>query len=196
MNNLEFLSKERIETTIRILEQVKNQGGELDLTRFSTLEVDRLEQVHPCGNSACIMGYVSLSKEWEEAGGATERGVPMLKVPEGEWNYSSRKELASLWFTGKDITVKSLLEVNEGERTLAVVLAEAMCLLLEEDELEDLSGNMQRDLLNLLPEVEDEELWELNDRILHAITGMSPYAVDIDDAIKALNWLLTLEITK
>lgn len=196
MNNSEFLSKERIETTIRILKQVKKQGGELDLTHFSTLEVDRLEQVHPCGNTACIMGYVSLSDEWAEAGGATTNGGPKLKVPYGSKNYWGSSELASMWFTGKDMTEESLIEVEKGGRTLAVVLAESICLLLEEDSIEDLTDNVRDELFNLLSVDMEEGIYGLNDEIIEAVYGKEAGAVTVEDAITALEWLLTLEITK
>lgn len=195
MNNSEFLSKERIETTIRILEQVKNQGGELGLTHFSTLEVNRLEQVHPCGNTACIMGYVSLSEEWEAAGGATDRGRPRLKVPKNNYSYAGDSELASMWFTGKELNKKSLIEVQK-QRTIAVVLSEAICLMLSEEYIEDLPDNVRDELHELLSIDRLERVRDLHEEIIKAITGKESEDVTIDDAIKALEWFLTLEITK
>lgn len=35
-----------------------------------------IEELHTCGNTACIAGYVGLTQRWRDLGGVCEQGVP------------------------------------------------------------------------------------------------------------------------
>lgn len=205
MLDLNYLSKDRIETTIDILKRVKKFGGKLDLGVFSAYDnVSTLEDIHPCGNAACILGYVSLSQEWQEAGGDTINGNPLIKgMPYVD--RMDRHHYAALWFTGNPINSESFHYISgvSRERTLAAILAEAVCLLLKEDYAEELDTEIVEELNKLfkvsLLDISTNEYpysRELNYLLIDLIYRKDIDEIGVDEAIEALEWLSTLEITK
>lgn len=86
------MNRDNIQTTIAILQRAKK----FDITsyqrpdniddmyddpewRFATTE----EELHACGNSACIAGYVAVSPEWRALGGVSSNGGPVTDTAFG-----------------------------------------------------------------------------------------------------------------
>lgn len=41
-----------------------------------TMYAQNIEELHTCGNTACIAGYVGLTQRWRDLGGECHQGVP------------------------------------------------------------------------------------------------------------------------
>lgn len=99
------MNRKNIYATIEILHHAQNfdiTGFQTD-PRFNALEgfnghpkrVGTIEELHQCGNTACIAGYVALSPAWRDFGGRCEEGVPKLK--ELGANLSIEEGLQKFW---------------------------------------------------------------------------------------------------
>ncbi len=74
------MNRENIETTIAILRRAQN----FEIRSFQQArnhphkQVATEEELHACGNTACIAGYVAVSQEWRALGGTIADGAPVL----------------------------------------------------------------------------------------------------------------------
>jgi hypothetical protein len=78
-----------IESTISILNRAKNfnvqafqgkrvqEGCEEVFPVFPAVKTE--EELHACGNTACIAGYIAISPEWKAWGDVTSCGFPTIK---------------------------------------------------------------------------------------------------------------------
>jgi hypothetical protein len=73
------MNRKNIQDTINILQRARNFDiRRFQRSRFGEVCVNTEEELHACGNSACIAGYVAVSPEWAEFGGKVEGGYPYL----------------------------------------------------------------------------------------------------------------------
>lgn len=90
---------QNLKSTLAVLKRAQN----LNMSTFQSVCVDPKrneallvasteEELHQCGNSACIAGYMAVSKEWRDYGGLMEGDVPQL--PTGE---SAHRAMAKFW---------------------------------------------------------------------------------------------------
>jgi hypothetical protein len=75
-----------LQTTINILERAKKNNGLFDIHYFQyspTIEdhyVKTERELHSCGNSACVAGYIAVSPEFKKIGGQVGvNGTPVMK---------------------------------------------------------------------------------------------------------------------
>lgn len=73
------MNRDNIQYTIDLLKQAQN----FNICHFQFSPIDNYvrttEELHKCGNSACIAGYVALSPRWKELGnGVDEEGFPVV----------------------------------------------------------------------------------------------------------------------
>lgn len=62
-----------IQATIDILKRAQNFN--IGVFQYGTFQASRTEEeLHACGNSACIAGYVAVSPEWHAVGGSVSLG--------------------------------------------------------------------------------------------------------------------------
>lgn len=76
------MNRENIQATIDILQRAQN----FCVTSFQGdgyLLVKTEEELHACGNTACIAGYVALSSAWRNFGGTVDSigGSPFIETP-------------------------------------------------------------------------------------------------------------------
>jgi hypothetical protein len=77
------MNRTNIQSTINILKRAEN----FNMGDFQALNVDSEDcvyatnevELHTCGNSACIAGYVAVSPEWAAVGGRVESGIPVIR---------------------------------------------------------------------------------------------------------------------
>lgn len=84
------MNRDNIQYTIDLLKQAQNFNINSFQFQKAHFVADSVEELHSCGNSACIAGYVGLSARWREMGGGvhTFDGCPIPPK-----NYVSTKEL-------------------------------------------------------------------------------------------------------
>lgn len=71
------MNRANIQATLDILRQAQA----FDIRYFqrgAPHYVDTIEQLHACGNTACIAGYVAISPGWKAFGGVCNAGQPVL----------------------------------------------------------------------------------------------------------------------
>jgi hypothetical protein len=93
------MNRTNIQATIDILKLAQN----FDINDFQqaadpderTKYVDTVEELHVCGNTACIAGYVGISQAWKDFGGTVSYGVPRLR--KGGKEIDTEDALARYW---------------------------------------------------------------------------------------------------
>ena len=104
------MNRTNIETTIAILRRAQN----FDISSFQGARrapyenVDTEEELHKCGNTACIAGYVAISPEWIAFGGDVDHGGPSLNGSDYE------DAMAVFW----DIPVEDASGIIYGDSSL------------------------------------------------------------------------------
>jgi hypothetical protein len=74
------MNRDNIQSTIDVLKMAQN----FNINDFQdaadpdamTQYVSTVEELHVCGNTACIAGYVGLTQSWRDFGGTVIHGVP------------------------------------------------------------------------------------------------------------------------
>lgn len=93
------MNRANIQATIEVLKQAQN-------FRITTFQSGRykvaktVEELHKCGNTACIAGYVALSQAWRDFGGYAYEGVPSRKGDKYENDAAS--SMAAFWELPED----------------------------------------------------------------------------------------------
>lgn len=76
------MNRDNIQYTIDTLKAAQNfnirvfQRASPSLVFSPTMYAQNIEELHTCGNTACIAGYVGLTQRWRDLGGVCEQGVP------------------------------------------------------------------------------------------------------------------------
>jgi hypothetical protein len=92
------MNRDNVQATINVLRRAQNfniSSFQAPREEFAGLRVAQTEEeLHKCGNSACIAGYVAVSPEWAIYGGGVARCDGMPKHP--HFN-SPAKMMAVFW---------------------------------------------------------------------------------------------------
>lgn len=85
------MNRDNIQYTIDTLKAAQNfnirvfQCATPSLVFSPTKYAQDIEELHTCGNTACIAGYVGLTQRWRDLGGVCDQGVPsFLDLSEDE----------------------------------------------------------------------------------------------------------------
>ena len=95
------MNRENIEYTIELLRNAQNFNIEVfQHNRHGNTVVTSIEELHTCGNTACIAGYVALSPRWKELGGIVNQwGEPITleKSDEEEFFPEATVAMSKFW---------------------------------------------------------------------------------------------------
>ncbi len=72
------MNRKNIQATIDILKQAQNFNIATFQGNGRNGMACTIEELHKCGNTACIGGYVALSQAWRDFGGYIIEGAPSL----------------------------------------------------------------------------------------------------------------------
>ncbi len=76
------MNKDNIQITINILKRAQNFNIRSFQDHEGFTAVGTEEELHRCGNTACIAGYIAISPEWHSLGGtADDDGCPIKDGP-------------------------------------------------------------------------------------------------------------------
>lgn len=90
------MNRSNVQATLDILQLAQN----FDINDFQIRSgtqhkyANTIEELHVCGNTACIAGYVGLSPAWREFGGEIKYGIPHLK---GQSTFGTEEAMAAFW---------------------------------------------------------------------------------------------------
>ena len=96
------MNRTNIQATIDILKQAQNFSIFQFQNPKSGQLANTIEELHRCGNTACIAGYVALSQAWRDFGGYIHDGTPSLSA--NEEDHQALKSMMAFWGLPKHVT--------------------------------------------------------------------------------------------